>query len=311
MATVMSTRLVRLSAPFAHLRATAVPTRVFISRYSTSTDEDVIKTQQIPAPGSGHVRVLQLNRPKARNAISKHLLETLAKHVDDIAAEGGNGPTRALVLASTADSAFCAGADLKERAKMSQAETEDFLLKLRGTFKNLASLQIPTISAVSSMALGGGLELALCTDFRVFASSSAVGLPETRLAIIPGAGGTYRLPGVVGVNRARDMILTGRRVTGPESYFIGLCDRLVEVLPEEESQEGVARERVLRESIKLALDICEGGPIAIKMALQAVDAWTLGERAENAAYEGVIETEDRYEALRAFVEKRKPAFRGR
>jgi methylglutaconyl-CoA hydratase len=107
------------------------------------------------------------------------------------------------------------------------------------------------------------------------------------------------------------MILTGRRVTGPESYFIGLCDRLVEVLPEEETQEGVARERVLRESIKLALDICEGGPIAIKMALQAVDSYALGERAENAAYEGVIETEDRYEALRAFAEKRKPAFRGR
>lgn len=159
--------------------------------------------------------------------------------------------------------------------------------------------------------LGGGLELALCTHFRVFASSSAVALPETRLAIIPGAGGTYRLPAVIGVNRARDMILTGRRVTGPESYFIGLCDRLVEVLPEEEAQEGVARERVLRESIKMALDICEGGPIAIKMALQAVDAHALGERAENAAYEGVIETDDRYEALRAFVEKRKPAFRGK
>jgi methylglutaconyl-CoA hydratase len=161
------------------------------------------------------------------------------------------------------------------------------------------------------MALGGGLELALCTHLRVFASSSVVGLPETRLAIIPGAGGTYRLPSIVGVNRARDMILTGRRVTGPESYFIGLCDRLVEVLPEEETQEGVARERVLRESIKLALDICEGGPIAIKMALQAVDSYALGERAENAAYEGVIETDDRYEALRAFAEKRKPAFRGR
>lgn len=191
------------------------------------------------------------------------------------------------------------------------SRTEDFLLKLRATFQKLASLEIPTISAVSSVALGGGLELALCTHLRVFASSSVVALPETRLAIIPGAGGTYRLPPIIGVNRARDMILTGRRVTGPESYFIGLCDRLVEVLPEEEAQEGVARERVLRESIKLALDICEGGPIAIKMAMQAVDAHALGERAENAAYEAVVETDDRYEALRAFVEKRKPAFRGR
>jgi methylglutaconyl-CoA hydratase len=189
--------------------------------------------------------------------------------------------------------------------------TNEFLTKLRNTFRDLAGLPVPTISAVSSTALGGGLELALCTHLRVFGSSSMVGLPETRLAIIPGAGGTYRLPGVVGVNRARDLILTGRRVSGPESYFIGLCDRLVEILPEEEQKEGVARDKVLRESIKLALDICEGGPIAIKQALQAVNGYQRGEEAENEAYAGVIETEDRYEALRAFAEKRKPAFRGR
>lgn len=161
------------------------------------------------------------------------------------------------------------------------------------------------------MALGGGLELALCTHLRVFGSSCMVGLPETRLAIIPGAGGTYRLPALIGMNRARDMILTGRRVTGPEAYFMGLCDRLVEVLPEEATQEGVAREKVEKAAIRLALDICEGGPIAIKQALLAVEGSPMGEASENRAYEGVIETEDRYEALRAFAEKRKPAFRGR
>lgn len=161
------------------------------------------------------------------------------------------------------------------------------------------------------MALGGGLELGLCTHFRVFGSSTIVGLPETRLAIIPGAGGTYRLPALIGAARARDMILTGRRVSGAESYFIGLCDRLVEVLPEEEQQPGLARERVLKESIKLAMDICEGGPVAIKEALLAVHGYQRGEAAENEAYAGVMETDDRIEALRAFVEKRKPAFRGR
>jgi methylglutaconyl-CoA hydratase len=161
------------------------------------------------------------------------------------------------------------------------------------------------------MALGGGLELALCTHLRVFGSSSIVGLPETRLAIIPGAGGTYRLPGLIGANRARDMILTGRRVSGPESYFIGLCDRLVEITPEEEARKGAAREKVMQESIKLALDICEGGPIALKQALQAVNRFQMGEEAENEAYAGVVETEDRFEALRAFAEKRKPSFKGR
>ncbi|KAE8152679.1 ClpP/crotonase-like domain-containing protein [Aspergillus avenaceus] len=285
--------------------------RVKVARFSTSADDAVIKTQQIPAPGSGNIRVLLLNRPSARNAISKSLLDNLAKQVQSISAEGGSGPTRALIIASNADSAFCAGADLKERLNMTKEETNEFLSKLRGTFRDLAGLSIPTISAVSSMALGGGLELALCTHLRVFGSSTTVGLPETRLAIIPGAGGTYRLPGIIGVNRARDLILTGRRVSGPESYFIGLCDRLVEILPEEEQKDGVARDKVLRESIKLAMDICEGGPVAIKQALQAVNDYQKGEKAENEAYAGVVETEDRFEALRAFAEKRKPAFRGR
>lgn len=189
--------------------------------------------------------------------------------------------------------------------------TNAFLAKLRGTFSDLAALPVPTISSIPSVALGGGLELGLCTHFRVFGSSTIVGLPETRLAIIPGAGGTYRLPALIGEARARDMILTGRRVSGPESYFIGLCDRLVEVLPEEEQQPGLARERVLKESVKLAMDVCEGGPIAIKEALRAVHDYQRGEAAENEAYAGVMETEDRIEALRAFVEKRKPAFRGR
>jgi methylglutaconyl-CoA hydratase len=122
-ALTLSPRLVRLTTLGQLCRPTAaLSTRVFASRYSTSAEEEIIKIQQIPAPGSGHVRVLLLNRPKARNAISRHLLETLSKQVNSIAAENGNGPTRALVVASNVDAAFCAGADLKERAKMTHAE---------------------------------------------------------------------------------------------------------------------------------------------------------------------------------------------
>lgn len=146
---------------------------------------------------------------------------------------------------------------------------------------------------------------------RVFASTATVALPETRLAIIPGAGGTYRLPALIGLSRARDLILTGRRVGAPEAYFLGICDRLVEATLEESQQEGVVRAKVLNEAVKLARDICEGGPMAIKAALAAVEGCASGEKAENAAYEIVLKTQDRDEALAAFREKRKPTFKGR
>lgn len=191
------------------------------------------------------------------------------------------------------------------------SRVNEFLKTLRGTFARLSSLPIPTISAISSTAFGGGLELGLCTNFRVMASTATVGLPETRLAIIPGAGGTYRLPALIGPSRARDLILTGRRVMGAEAYFIGLCDRLVQITEEQEQGPGVARGLVLEQAIDMAHVICEGGPVAIRAAMQAVNGWQEGEKSENAAYATVIPTEDRSEALKAFGEKRKPVFKGR
>jgi methylglutaconyl-CoA hydratase len=178
-------------------------------------------------------------------------------------------------------------------------------------FTALSQLPIPTISAVSSLALGGGLEIALCTTMRVFASTAVVGQPEVKLAIIPGAGGTFRLPALIGLNRARDLILTGRRVSGAEAYFMGLCDRLVEVTEEQKAKEGVARARVLDASIQLARDVSEGGPVALAQAMRALSGWQRGEDAENEAYEVVLGTEDRIEALKAFAEKRGPVFKGR
>ena len=190
---------------------------------------------------------------------------------------------------------------------------------MRQTFTELADLPIPTISAISSLALGGGLELGLCTHFRVLASTANVALPETRLGIIPGAGGTYRLPALIGVSRARDLILTGRRVSAAEAYFLGIADRLVEVVPEDgETKEQLmkrAGDEVLREAIKLAGDICTGAPSAIRSALFAVSGKMNSpgnpSAAENAMYDGVVKTEDRNEALKAFAEKRKPIFTGR
>jgi methylglutaconyl-CoA hydratase len=190
--------------------------------------------------------------------------------------------------------------------------TREFLYTLRSTFSRLASLPIPTISAISSTAFGGGLELALCTNFRVMASTAQVGLPETRLAIIPGGGGTFRLPALIGETRARDLILTGRRVSGEEAYFIGLCDRLVQITDDELSGgAGVARGKVFEQAVEMATLICEGGPLAVRAAQQAVDGWEKGQASEDLAYDQVLPTADRLEALKAFGEKRKPSFKGR
>ncbi|KAF2169702.1 hypothetical protein M409DRAFT_36102 [Zasmidium cellare ATCC 36951] len=270
-----------------------------------------IKLSNIPAPHAGEIAVLSLNRPKARNAINTQLLGELNRVVEQLHSEGSKSSTRALILASESDDAFCAGADLKERLTFTEEDTKAFLKSLRHTFTRLSTLPIPTISAISSTAFGGGLELALCTNFRVMASTAQVALPETRLAIIPGAGGTYRLPALIGQARARDLILTGRRVSGEEAYFIGLTDRIVQITEEEQSGAGVAKGKVLEQAVEMATVICEGGPIAIRAAMQAVSGCWKGEESENAAYDLVIPTQDRIEALRAFGEKKKPAFKGR
>lgn len=191
--------------------------------------------------------------------------------------------------------------------------TASFLVKLRSTFTYLARSSIPTISAVSSVALGGGLELALSTHMRVFATSASVGFPEVRLGIIPGAGGSHRLPALIGLPRAQDLILTGRRVSGREAYSLGLCDRLVEVSKSETGDTpdaSSARQETLEEALKLAAEICEGAPLATLAALRAMSGWQDSGKTESLVYDDVVRTKDRDEALIAFREKRKPRFEG-
>ncbi|CEJ92231.1 Putative Enoyl-CoA hydratase/isomerase [[Torrubiella] hemipterigena] len=311
-----------ISSPAARALLTGRISQRFYS--AASSNEPLIRVTNIAAPSSGHIRILELNRPSARNAISKAFLAALRAEVDDIHAQydaQGNeavapseaGATRAVVIASAVDSCFCAGADLKERRGFTKAETDEFLANLNGTFTALSQLPVPTISAISSVALGGGLELALSTHFRVLSSNAHVGLPETRLGILPGAGGTFRLPGLIGLGRARDLILTGRRVAAPEAYFLGIADRLVEVVPEDgktkEDLLQLASKSALSEAVRFAQEICEGGPIAIRAALQAVQ-WARPDK-EAEMYQRVVNTEDRNEALKAFQEKRKPVFKGR
>jgi methylglutaconyl-CoA hydratase len=198
---------------------------------------------------------------------------------------------------------------------LARNSTADFLFGIRETFNLISALPIPSITAISSLAFGGGLELALTTDLRVFSSNAVVGLTETRLGIIPGGGGCHRLPPLIGPSRSSDVILTGRRVPAPEAYFLGIADRLVEVKPEEVPKGGdkkdilpLARKAALNEAVRLAQEICEGAPIAIRASLEAA-RWSTEAR-ENEMSSRVVVTEDRNEALRAFAEKRKPVFKG-
>ena len=169
-------------------------------------------------------------------------------------------------------------------------------------------MSIPSISAVSGHALGGGFELALATSARVFASTATVGLPETRLGIIPGAGGIYRLSQLIGSSKARELVLTNQRLSGKESYDLGICSKLVE-----SSNEQDVRQVTIDKAIEFAEAMNHGAPLAISAAMQVVLRGTnseAGQRAEHLAYKLVLNTQDRDEALKAFQEKRDPVFRG-
>lgn len=243
-------------------------------------------------PSGPNICVVSLDRPKAKNSISLQLLEELFQvaHKDYLAQD-----TRALILTSTTPNIFCAGADLKERKSFTPSDTRSFLKKLNHTLDLLESQPIPTISAINGVALGGGLEIALSTDFRVLGQSAQVGLSETRLAIIPGAGGTYRLPRLIGQSRALDLVLTGRRVGPEEAVALGVATRSVT-----DADEG---------ALDLAREICGGGPLALIAGKKAVrgasPSW------EAAMYDLVVNSEDKFEALAAFADKRKPVFKGR
>lgn len=267
-----------------------------------------ILSRSVDAPHVGQISVIELNRPKSRNAISRQLLLELDQELDSIYAKASRSEVRAVIIASTHDKVFCAGADLKERNNMTHDETRHFLAELRRVFSKLAALPVPSIACVSGLALGGGLELALCCHLRVFSSNAVVGLPETKLAIIPGAGGTYRLSRIVGQSHALDMVLTGRQVSAVEAAQMGLCNRLVFsgelVCPDL----CAVRRLTLATALSLAHDISAGGPVAIRAALSALAV--PNEEAESAAYASLLGTRDRIEALHAFQAKVSPQYLG-
>ncbi|CAM6109849.1 unnamed protein product [Calypogeia fissa] len=246
------------------------------------------------------VAVISLNRSEARNAIGAEMLKQLHSIVQGL--RHGTS-ARVLIVCSTVPGVFCAGADLKERQKMGFSETEKFVSSLRSTFSDLEELQIPTIAVIEGAALGGGLELALACDLRVCGEEAVFGLPETSLAIIPGAGGTQRLPRVIGRSRAKELIFTADRVNAKRAEALGLVDHCV--------AEGEAYTKAL----SIAQKILDRGPLAVKIAKHAIDHGiemdpTKGMLFEEACYSRLLRSSDRLEGLAAFAEKRKPFYRG-
>ncbi|KAH9597412.1 Enoyl-CoA hydratase/isomerase [Trypanosoma melophagium] len=257
---------------------------------------------QLTRMKSDRVGLLSLNRPARRNAIGRTLLQQLHEGIQHCSTPAND--IRCLVLASSVTGVFCAGADLKERRSMSVDESRDFVQKLRDTFNALEDLSIPTIAAIEGTALGGGCELALCTDIRVAGADAVFGLPETSLAIIPGAGGTYRVPRVMGYNRALQFILTAESINATRALQCGLVNDITPA--------GSA----LETAMKMARRIASNGPIAIAAAKAAVRAGYGQTRdvalaAEAAQYDVILQTQDRLEGLRAFAEKRPPQYEGK
>jgi enoyl-CoA hydratase/carnithine racemase len=210
---------------------------------------------------------------------------------------------RCILITGEGDRAFCAGADLKERKTMPAERVPDFIRNIRGLMDDVACMPQPTLAVIGGFAFGGGTELALACDLRVAAPHAVMGLTEVSLAIIPGAGGTQRLPRLIGKSRAKDLILTGRRVESAEAERIGLLNL-------------VAGEEGLRAAaLSIAEKIASNGPVAVRAAKSAVDGGSemtmeAGLEHEAACYRRILDTEDRLEALAAFSEKRKPEFKG-
>lgn len=234
---------------------------------------------------------LTLNRPDAANALSKTLVRALWSA---IAGLRGEDQPPILVLTGAGEKAFCAGADLKERLGMSLDEARGFLGDLNTTFDQVATYPQPVIAALNGAAFGGGLELALACDIRLAAEGIEIGLPEVRLGIIPGAGGTQRLSRLCGVAAAKELILTGRRISTAHARELDLVSAVV------------SRANLRDEAARWAAEMAEAGPLALAQAKRAID-----EGDERGCYDVVLKSEDRNEGLRAFADKRKPRFTGK
>ena len=243
------------------------------------------------------VGVITLNRPKQLNALSPQLMVELGQALKDFDAN----PAIGCMILIGSDKAFAAGADIGVMASytFSDVYREDYITR---DWETIRSIRKPVIAAVSGFALGGGCELAMMCDFIIAADNAKFGQPEIKLGIIPGAGGTQRLPRAVGKSKAMDLALTGRMIDAAEAERSGLVSRVVPL------------DKLLEEALGAALMICSYSQLAVMAAKESVNrafesGLADGVMFERRLFHGLFGTQDQKEGMAAFVEKRKPEFK--
>ena len=239
------------------------------------------------------IATITVNRPEVRNALNIATIEELGAAFEQVKNDGG---IRVVVLTGAGDKAFAAGADISEISGLSAEAGADFSRRGQGVFNVIESLGRPTIAAVNGYALGGGCELAMACTMRVASETVVFGQPEVKLGLIPGYGGTQRLPRLVGKSRALHLLLTGESISAADALRIGLVDRVVP---------GVELAATVDE---LARRIVANAPLAVRYCMEAVDGGEL--QAEAMLFGKACATADMKEGTRAFLEKRPPRFEG-
>lgn len=249
----------------------------------------------------GHIAIMSFNRPQAMNALSTQMARDILAVIEEMEQ---NDEIFAAVLTGEGDRSFCVGADLKERKGM----TKDQMRKQRALFVRaftaVAEFSKPLVAAVNGFALGGGTEFALCCDFIIASEKATFGLPEVGLAVIPGGGGTQLLPRAIGRSRAKELIFTGRKITAPNAYELGLVNYVV------------SADQLMGKTMEIMQEITKNGPIALRQAKRAINLGTELELHTALELEAdfhlvCLATEDRDEGLLAFNEKRKPVYKGK
>lgn len=279
---------------------------------SKSETKSVTNSEQVlTIEKEASIAWLKLNRPKVMNCLNRDLLKALLAACEELKEDRN---IRVVGIIGSGTKSFCAGADLAERKGMTQGDTLDYLALIQRTMRAIETLPQVVIAAINGSAWGGGFELALACDLRVMVESAQLRLTEVKLGIIPGAGGTQRLPRLIGKSKAKELILTAAPVTAQLGQQLGLIHRVVAADAGNQLVDDY-HQALMNTVREWASEIATAAPLSLRQAKIAIDQGydrdlESGLALETRAYLELLNTKDRLEGLAAFAEKRSPIYRG-